>query len=275
MFLLTDRQQFLTAVLIYGVSTIYSVFLWRKAFREDNRINYCLLLGGFVFHTMAMVSRGFSFNRCPVNNLYEAMAFVLWTIVAAYLVIGLLPRIRFLGAFASPLLFCLGVFALMPGLDTPYSPGKPEFKPGWASLHAALILLSYGSFGLGSVAGLMYLTQDNDLKFHKLRAILSLLPPIQRLETVISRLLLAGFVLLTLGLAVGAIWLKLPDGTSYFRDLKVIWSFFIWLVYLAMIISRWRFNQRGRRFAWSAVGSFAFIILTFWGSNLASAIHNP
>ena len=73
------------AVLLYGLSMIYSVFLWRRGFREDSRINYSVLLGGFAFHTVAMVARGFSFNRCPVNNLYEAITFVLWTIVVAYL----------------------------------------------------------------------------------------------------------------------------------------------------------------------------------------------
>jgi hypothetical protein len=34
-----------------------------------------------------------------------------WALVAAYLVVGLLPRLRFLGAFASPVLFAVGVFA--------------------------------------------------------------------------------------------------------------------------------------------------------------------
>ena len=54
-----------------------------------------------------------------------------------------------------------------------------------------------------AVAALMYLTQEHNLKFHKLQAIFSLLPPIQRLEAVVGRLLLCGFALLTLGLAVG------------------------------------------------------------------------
>jgi hypothetical protein len=57
---LTDRQFFLIAVIIYGISTLYSIFLWRKGFRQDNRINYCLLLLAFVFHTVAMLKRGFS-----------------------------------------------------------------------------------------------------------------------------------------------------------------------------------------------------------------------
>src|SRR5882757_2907073 len=96
---------------------IYSVFLWRKGFRQDNSINYFLLLAAIVFHTSAMVKRGFSLERCPVNNLYEATLFIAWTIVAAYLLLGAWSRLRFLGAFASPLLFVIGVFALMPDLD--------------------------------------------------------------------------------------------------------------------------------------------------------------
>ena len=73
------------AVAVYGLSMIYSVFLWRKGFRQDNRVNYLLLLAGFCFHTTAMVKRGFSLNHCPVTNLYEATLFAAWTIVVMYL----------------------------------------------------------------------------------------------------------------------------------------------------------------------------------------------
>ena len=69
---LTDKHYFLIAVIFYGFSMIYSVFLWRKGFREDNRVNYFLLFIACAFHTTAMVKRGFSLQRCPVNNLYEA-----------------------------------------------------------------------------------------------------------------------------------------------------------------------------------------------------------
>ncbi len=180
---------------------IYSVFLWRKGFRQDSRNTYFFLLVAFVLHTTAMVKRGFSLERCPVNNLFEATVFIAWTIVAAYLLLGTWSRLRFLGAFASPILFVIGVFALMPALDPPHGP-LPEFGHALGSLHAALILLSFGAFGLGSVAALMYLTQEHDLKFHKLRAILSLLPPIQRLEKVASGLVTTGLVLFTAGLSL-------------------------------------------------------------------------
>ena len=269
---LTDRQFFAVAVALYGVSALYSVFLWRKGFREDDRVNYFIMLAAAICHTVAMIQRGFSLERCPVNNLYEATIFIAWTIVAVYLVLGAWPRLRFVGAFASPVLFGIGVFSLMPALDH----GKTlEFTSGWASLHAALILLSYGAFGLSSVAALMYLSVERDLKFHKLRAIRSLLPPIDRLEKTMTRLSLGGFVLLTAGLAVGAYYLQITTGSFYAADPKVIWSVLVWLLYLVLLVLNLGFSQIGGRFAMGAIGGFVFVILTFWGVNLLSPIHNP
>jgi ABC-type uncharacterized transport system permease subunit len=267
-----DRHFFLLAVIIYGLSAIYSVFLWRKGFRQDNRTNYFLLLLAFGLHTTAMVLRGFDLKHCPVNNLYEATTFISWTIVGSYLVLGLLSRLRFLGAFASPVLFAIGVFALMPKLDPPHGP-KPEFSGADASLHASLVLLAYGAFGLAAVAGIMFLTQEHNLKFHKLRAVLSLLPPIQRLELITNRLVLAGFILLTVGLSVGA-HLPRPAGAHFYDDPKILWSGLLWFMYLGLLISRWRFAQSGRRFAVGVIGAFAFLVLTFWGTALLSPLHN-
>src|SRR5262249_4312239 len=157
--------------------------------------------------------------------------FVTWAIVATYLVFGLVwHRLRFLGAFASPVLFAVGVFALMPALDPDRGP-RPEFTGGDTSLHAALILLAYGAFGLAAVAGAMFLTQEHNLKFHNLRAFLAIFPPIQRLELITNRLVFAGFVLLTLGLTVGA-FLPRPPEVHFFQDPKVIWSALLWVFYL-------------------------------------------
>ncbi len=259
--------------MVYGVSMIYSVFIWRRGFRRDDHVNYFLLVLGFLLHTGAMGLRGFSLQQCPVNNLFEATMFSAWGLVLANLIVGLLPRLRFLSTFASPMLFAIGVFALMPSLDPPHGP-KPEFSNWITSLHAALIMLAYGSFGLGAVAAIMFLTQQHNLKFHKLRAVLSLLPPIQRLELVASRLVLVGFVMLTIGLNAGG-HLPRPEGVKYWKETKVLWSGLLWALYLALLVGRWRFALGGRRLAWGILGLFAFLLLTFWGTNLLSTLHHP
>jgi ABC-type uncharacterized transport system permease subunit len=122
----------------------------------------------------------------------------------------------------------------------------------------------------------MYLVQERNLKFHKMQAVFSLMPPIQRLEAIVGRLLLAGFILLTLGLALGAFDLaQLRQAEAYRGDLKIIWSILVWFIYLGLILMRWKFAQGGRRFALGALGSFVFVLLTFWGTNVLSPLHTP
>lgn len=267
----SDRHFFLLAVLVYGISMIYSVFLWRKGFRRDDRVNYFLLLAAFGLHTVAMIKRGFSLQQCPVNNLYEATVFLTWATTLAYLIIGLMPRLRYLGTFAAPLLFAVSFFALMPSLDPPHGP-KPEFSGGLKSLHAATIMLAYGAFGLAAAAGAMFLTQQHNLKFDKLKAITAFLPSVERLDMVASRLALVGFVLLTIGLAAGG-QLPRPDGVSYWKDTKVLWSAILWVVYAGLLFGHMRSFFTGRRFAYGLIGVFVFLALTFWGTNLLSALH--
>lgn len=271
---LTDRNYFLFAVFAYGLSTAYSIFLWRKGFRRDDIINYFLLLLGFGCHTVAIFKRGFILNQCPVYNIYEATTFFTWFSVLAFLVIGGWHRFRFLGVFIAPVLFATGVFALMPSLDPLHGP-KPEFTGALGSLHAAISLLAYAAFGLSCAAGLMFLTQQKNLKQHKINALLSLLPPIQRLEIAVTRLMYAGWFLLTIGLVTGAIYLL--QNRSHFEprgDPKIIWSGLVWITYLALILAHWRHKLTGRRFALATVTAFVFVVLTFWITNLLSPIHH-
>ena len=266
----SDKAYFCIAVTVYGIGMLYSFFLWRKGFRRDDWVVYSLLGCGLIFHTIAMAQRGFSLNQCPITNLYEATAFIMWTIVAGFLVVGLWPRLRFLGAFASPLLFVLGVFALIPDMDPEIVKGtKHNFSGALGSLHKALLLLSFGAFGLSAVAAAMFLTQEHDLKLHRFRAILSMLPPLQRLEQTMARLSWVGFGLLTLGLGVSSAYHFQPSKTVSLGDPMVIWMLVVWVFYSVLLLLHWRQAQSGKRFAWGALGSFVFMMLTFWGAMLS------
>jgi ABC-type uncharacterized transport system permease subunit len=266
-----DKYWFLVAVVFYGISALHTVFLWRRGFRKDDWVSYGLLAAGFGCHFTAMVQRGLSLNRCPIDNLYEATSFVMWAAVGTYLVVGLWPRLRFIGAFASPMLFAVGVFAMFPGLD-PAGEG-PRFVNGPVSLHAALILLGYAAFGVASVSAVMYLTQEHNLKFKKTLAIQSLLPSIQRLEKVNTRLLVGGWLFLTGGLAMAPLLLGEREPAEVYADAKFLWSVFVWLMYGALVLLHWRRRLNGHRLAWGSAGAFVFVMLTFWGTNLLSGLH--
>jgi len=169
-------------------------------------------------------------------------------------------------------LFLVGIFALMPSLDPPHGL-KPDFSNWQRSLHAATILQAYGAFGLAAVAAVMFLVEQRDLKLHKLRALLSFLPSIQRLEVITTRLVTVGFILLTIGLTVG--WfLPRKAGASFFDDPKVLWSTLLWLAYLEALVAHKFFGRSARRFAVGVVIVFVLLLLTFGITNHFSALHN-
>ena len=266
----SNKTYFCIAVTIYGISMVYSIFLWRKGFRRDDWAVYGLLAGGLVFHTMAMALRGFSLKQCPITNLYEATAFIMWTIVAGYLVAGVWQRFRFVGAFASPLLFALGIFALFPDMDPKV---EHDYSGALGSLHKALLLLSFGGFGLSAVGAVMYLTQENDLKLHRFRAILSKLPALERLEAAMAKLLWVAFSLLSAGLVASTAYLHKEKGVWFTTDPEMLWVLGVWVFYLVLLVLQARHVQSGKRFAWGALGSFLFVMLTFWGVYLLSPLH--
>ena len=269
----TDKTYFCCAVTLYGVAMVYSLFLWRKGFQRDDWVVYGVIGVGLILHTTAMAQRGFSLKQCPITNLYEATAFIMWTMVTGYLVVGLWQRFRFIGAFASPLLFILGVFALFPDMDPPVLPGKHQFSGALSSLHKALLLLSFGGFGLSAVGAVMYLTQENDLKLHKFRAILSKLPSLERLEKAMTVILWVSFVLLTAGLMASSAYLHATNKVWFKPDPEMLWTLGIWFFYLILLVLHKRHAQSGKRFAWGALGSFLFVMLTFWGVYLLSPLH--
>lgn len=272
---LSEKISFGVAIAFYGISTVYGVFLIRAGFRRNDWLNYLFLFTAFVFQTISMMQRGLSFARCPVYNMYEAILFVSWSIVLAYLIVGLMPKLRFLSAFAAPVLFGLGILALMPNMDQPVKEFTLNNSKLLVNLHATLSLLSYGLFGLASLFGAMYIFQAHNLKFNKLKAFYSLIPPMERLEKLVYETLLGGILLLTIGLIIGAIALKPPEGMSFHSDPKVYWSACVWLAYLILLVMYKVFYWGMKKVAIGVIGCFSFVLLTFWGVNMLSQIHHP
>ena len=135
------------------------------------------------------------------------------------------------------------------------------------------MLLSFGGFGLSAVGAVMYLTQEKDLKLHKFRAILSKLPSLERLETAMTRLVWIAFGLLTAGLITSSAYLHQVKQVWFKADPEMIWVLGVWAYYLVLLVLQKRHTHNGRRFAWGTLGSFLFVLLTFWGVYLLSPLH--
>lgn len=226
---------------------------------RPSRYNFAATLCGFLLQTVFLVMRGHALKHCPITNLFEVFIFLCWSAVMLYLVTGPAYRLSLMGAFTSPLVFALQVFALLTlGDSDPAGRGRLPPNP-WLEAHAALSVIAYGAFAVAGVAGAMYLAQERQLKTHRLGAIFFQMPPIADLAMALKRLLQIGFALLTAGLLAGfAVGAPAP---------KVAWGLGVWLAYGAIIQAEWLKKVSPRRMAMLSVAAFSLTLLTLWGLN--------
>ncbi len=109
----------------------------------------------------------------------------------------------------------------------------------------------------------MYLAQERQLKTHHLRTIFFYLPPIADLAVAIKRLLLAGFVLLTVGLLSGFM--------VGFDARQVAWGLGVWVIYGVILQAEKLKRVSPRRVAVLSVVAFSLTLTTLWGLNFISA----
>jgi ABC-type uncharacterized transport system permease subunit len=236
---------------------------------SSGRSNYFLVLAGCALQTVGLYARSAAIGKCPLTNWFEVLMFITWAITLAYLAGGAVLRESVIGLFTAPLLTLLSAVALFAPLDAPAASGAGRSNP-WLELHITVSILSYGAFALAFATGAMYLVQERQLKTHHLGAFFHRLPSIGQLDQINFRFLVAGLVLLTVGLASG-----FASGWTFAQNdaPKLIWSLVVWLLYAGLLLGRATNKLPERKVALISVVAFVFVMLTFWGVSSISGLH--
>lgn len=243
------ERWFLNAsTLCFLVGFAYTMFALGAGVARPSRWNFLVMLTGFICQTEYLHQRGEIVGRCPVTNLFEVLVFLSWSVVLLYFVVGGSYRLSLLGTFTAPLVFLIQSLAQL--LPSASLPAVRKVSAGfWAELHAAVSLMAYGAFALACVAGVMFLVQERLLKRRQLGSVFQNLPPIATLVAATQRVMLAGFILFTLGLVGGFF-----AGSA--RTAIVMMAVSVWLPYGLILILRQTHRYSSRRFAWLSVVAF-------------------
>ncbi|MEO6739216.1 MAG: cytochrome c biogenesis protein CcsA [Chthoniobacteraceae bacterium] len=257
-----ERAFLVSSTLCFLAGFAYSMYALGAKVRQPSRWNFVVMLLGFALQLGFLRLRSGAVGRCPLTNLFEVLVFLSWSVVLLYFVVGSTYRLSLLGTFTAPLVFLIQVVAqLLPAASV-----APVFKKSagfWPELHAAISLVSYGAFALACVAGVMFLVQERHLKRHNLNSFFQNLPPIANLSVAMQRLMLAGFVLLTVGIVSGFFAGHTPVAT-------IALAVCVWLPYGAVLVMRRTHRLGSRRIAWLAVAAFALALTTL---GVLSAFH--
>jgi len=247
-----ERLALLASTLCYLFSFGHTLFALGAGRFQPGRFNFLTMALGMAAQGWYLSLRGAAEHACPLGTLSETLIFLGWSMALLYLVVGPAYRLSLMGAFTAPLVLLLQLVALL----LPQTP--PVIHPhlnAWVETHAALSLIAFGAFGLGGIAGLMFLVQERELKSQRPAPIFHHLPPIHILSEATLQILWAGFVLLSLSFAAGMIAHIIVAGA------KLWFALLIWLIYFIVLIGAQLSLLTGRRFALAAAGNFLVALL--------------
>lgn len=139
-----------------------------------------------------------------------------------------------------------------------------DHMPAMLQFHILTALLAFSMLTIAAVNAIMLWIQDYLLRTPRPISQLELLPPLVVLEQLMFRLILAGWLLLTLALGAGLYFVY--DLLSQHLMHKTVLSVISWLLFGALLTARWWLGWRGRRAVnWTLV-AMGFLLLAYFGS---------
>lgn len=197
-----------------------------------------------------------------VIDVGGALSLFAWQTALLLWLFSLRQPVIFLGSIVYP--FTALCVVVGHGLPSGSSPTEPL---SWAlQTHITLSLLAYGLLTLGALVALVMALQHRQLHEHRPKKIALNLPPLQQMEKMLFRLMGTGFIILTLAIASG--FLFLDNLFAQHLAHKTILSILAWLVFGILLWGRHQFGWRGlAAMRWSLAG-YGLLILAYFGSKL-------
>ncbi len=247
---------FAVAALLYAAaSTLFYMEIARGQSREVGTRTAPLLLGvGAASHGTYVCIASFVAHVCPVHSVHFILSMASLFATTVYLVLRKRFRIHPLGLLMAPLglVVTLGTFFL--GSAAP----DEQLPASFIGFHVFANLVGEALFLLACGAAVMYLVQERRLKDKK--ALLksnSKLPPLDALDKAVHRFLVAGFPLLTLGVATGTVRSKMVEAGATEDVLRAVLGYTTWFLIAGVLLLRVVAGWRGRRAAYGTVAGFA------------------
>ena len=250
------------AAVLYGVSSsLFYAEVARRAAPDEgmHRWTTWLLAAGASFHLTYVLLASLITNVCPVHSVHFILSIASLIATASYLAARKRFGVRALGLIVAPigLVVTLGTFFL--------SSGGPETRlpAAFIGLHVFANLIGYALFLLAFGAAVMYLQQDRRLK-SKRGLDGAKLPALNALDKAMHRFLMAGFPLLTLGVATGSVWSSRLETGAPDEVLRTALAYATWLLIGGVLLLRVAVGWRGRRAAYGTVAGFACALIVLF-----------
>jgi ABC-type transport system involved in cytochrome c biogenesis permease subunit len=229
-----------------------------------------LLVAAALSHTFVIGMQTMEVGHVPVAGATSAISTFVWLLALSYLYIEMTTDERAMGVFILPLLVALqAIPAFRPGVED----RAAVLQGPLFGIHVSSLLFAYASFALACVIGITYVLLFKEIKAKHLGFFYARLPSLQVLDRMNQRAIVIGWIFLTVGMIVGAIWAAVARGgygagdprvqAMSLQDPKIFVALLCWLVYSFELFAARRIGWGGRRAAYLSAIGFAIVLLNF------------
>lgn len=252
----------LAAALCYlgAVTLLYFSILHSAAAKKKSAV--LLACTGLVLHATAEHSHWFPSGVAEINILNVLSLCGL--VVVAMLVLSIPLRKPVFEAGLVVLPIATVVLIAEWGIQ---APGRlvPEAAADIA-LHILSSVMAFGVLSIAAVYALFVAIIDHFLRQHDLNKFVRTLPALEVLETLLFQLIAAGFILLTVSLGSGMLFVD----NLFEQHLahKTFLSIAAWLIFGLLLWGRWAWGWRGRVAVRLTLAGIVVLLLSYFGSKL-------
>jgi ABC-type uncharacterized transport system permease subunit len=232
---------------------------------QSGRLGSLLLALGLVAHYFALLERSAGTHTVPYHDLYGSMSLFGWLLALTYLGLELFHRQRAVGAFVLPFII---VFFLAAHLAPADKLAETRASGVAFAFHVTLSILAYSAFALSCVLSLIFLAEQRYLRNRKMGAVVWRLPPLELLERMSQSSVLVGLVSISIGTALGFLWVDRLTGEVWRSDPKYIVTLLVLLLYVVYFRLARTTAWRGARASKLCVFNFFMVIFSFTVVNL-------
>jgi ABC-type uncharacterized transport system permease subunit len=249
----------------------FIAYTWHFARRQPaaGRTATTLLVLAALSHTFVIGMQTMDVGHVPFANASAATSSFVLLLALAYLYVEMTTDERAMGVFIMPLLAAL---QSIPALNPVHEERDALLTGPLFNLHVSSILFAYASFALACVIGITYVLLFKEIKAKHLGFFYARLPSLQVLDSMNQKAIVIGWLFLTVGLVVGAIWTAEVSATApgdprvqnmSLQDPKIFFALVSWAIYSFEAFAARRIGWGGRRTAYLSALGFAIVLLNF------------
>jgi ABC-type transport system involved in cytochrome c biogenesis permease subunit len=263
----------------YLLPALYWATVWSyaKAFFKNSalakKVKTPLLVITIAIHFLYLIARTISFEHPPITNIYEILSVLAFTTALSYLAIEFITKVKSTGYFVLIISFFFQLLSTV--LIQEVTSVNPVLRNYLLGFHVISALLGYSAFAISAVYGFLYIMLYHHIKSKRFGVIYDNLPNLEKLERMATVSVITGFLLLTVAIIVGVVWLpRAFEHYSYF-DPKLVGTIVIWLMYGIGLLAKQSIGWQGRKIMVLSIVGFAVAMLSLTVVNVfLSGFHN-